>query len=233
MQALGLVWAEIDSSAPEFEENFAVMREPTHYDARHLYDTWLKRTEEGGFVVGKDVPSRTLAPLLSHLVLYEPVDDGKDFKCRLAGGALLRRFGRDISGKRLSELFDGDAFACQRDDMQALIRSSLPCVLEGKLTAYGHPGLHFEIIALPVLAPDLETVWVLSGLFYYDWPARVIRYPADDQAPVEAQQCFPSTSRIVAGQTYGRRTQSRLSAMPRATALMAPNSTSSSVAMAS
>jgi hypothetical protein len=233
MQALGHVWAEVDSTAPGFDESYTVMREPTHYDARHLFDHWMKRTDEGGFVVGKDVPSRTLAPLLRSLVLYEPVDDGADFKCRLAGSGLMRRFGQDISGKHLSQLFDNGAFECQRADMLQIIRTSLPCVLEGKVQAYGHPGLHFEILALPVLAPDLESVWVLSGLFYYDWPARTMRPPAEQPAPEELPTCFPSTSRIAAGQAYGRRTRSRLSATPRLTVPMVQNSMSSSVAMAS
>jgi hypothetical protein len=233
MQALGLVWPEVDINAPGFEESFALMREPTHYDARHLFDHWMKRTEEGGFVVGKDVPSRTLAPLLRSLVLYEPVDDGADFKARLAGSALMRRFGQDISGKRLSQLFDQSAFECQRADMLQIIRTGLPCVLEGKVRAEGHPGLHFEILALPVLAPDLETVWVLSSLFYYDWPARSMRPSADEPAPEEKPACFPSTSRIAAGQAYGRRIRSRLSVTPRLAVPMAPSSMSSSAAMAS
>jgi hypothetical protein len=233
MQALGQVWADVDKSDPGFEESFAVMREPSHYDACHLFNHWLKRTEEGGFVVGKDVPSRTLAPLLRNLVLYEPVDDGADFKARLAGSALMRRFGQDISGLRLSQMFDQRAFECQRYDMLQIIRTSQPCVLEGKVRALAHPGLHFEILALPVLAPDLETVWVLSGLFYYDWPARSMRPPAADEAPEEKPACFPSTSRIAAGQAYGRRTRSRLSATPRLMAPMAQSLTSSSAAMAS
>jgi len=54
-------------------------------------------------------------------------------------------------------------------------------VVEVKATVDTYPVLHFEIVALPVLAPDRETPWVLSGLFYYDWPARFSR--PIEQAP--------------------------------------------------
>lgn len=172
MQALGLVWGDVDARAAGFHEVFTVMREPSHYDARHLFEFWRERNEEGGFVIGRHVPSRALARLMSHLIVYEPLEEGEDFRARIAGTSLLRRFGRDISGSKLSELFEPNAFAAQRDDLRTLLRTGKPCVLEVKATVDGYPALHFEIVALPVLAPDRETPWVLSGLFYYDWPAR-------------------------------------------------------------
>jgi len=172
MQALGLVWGDVNTRAEGFHEVFTVMREPSHYDARHLFDFWRGRNDEGGFVIGRHVPSRPLAKLMSNLLVYEPLDDGRDFRARIAGAALLRRFGRDISGCKLSELFEPHAFAAQRDDMRALLHTGKPCVLEVKATFNGYPTLHFELVGLPVLAPDGQTPWILSGLFYYDWPSR-------------------------------------------------------------
>ena len=181
MQALGLVWGDVNANAAGFQEVFTVMREPSHYDARHLFVCWRERNDEGGFVIGKDVPSRALARVMSHLVVYEPLDGGRDFRARLAGTSLLRRFGRDISGSKLSELFERSAFEAQREDMRTLLRTRQPCVVEVKATVDTYPVLHFEIVALPVLAPDRETPWILSGLFYYDWPARFSR--PIEQAP--------------------------------------------------
>jgi hypothetical protein len=172
MQALGLVWGDVDAQAAGFRETFTVMREPSHCDARHLFDFWRTCSDEGGFVIGRHVPSRPLARVMSHLVVYEPLEDASDFRARIAGTSLLRRFGRDISGSRLSQLFEPEAFEIQRDDMRMLLRTGQPCVLEVKATVDNYPVLHFEIVALPVLAPDRHTPWILSGLFYYDWPAR-------------------------------------------------------------
>ncbi len=187
MQALGLVWGDVDAQAAGFQEVFTVMREPTHYDAKHLFEFWRDRNEEGGFVIGQHVPSRALARVMSHLVVYEPLENGKDFRARIAGTSLLRRFGRDISGSKLSEMFEPLAFEAQRDDMQVLLRTGRPCVLEVKATMDGYPVLHFEILALPVLAPDRETPWILSGLFYYDWPARFGR-PMQNRLDAERER---------------------------------------------
>lgn len=181
MQALGLVWGDLNTRAEGFHEVFTVMREPSHCDARHLFEFWRERNSEGGFIIGRHVPSRPLARLLSHLVVYEPLDDGEDFRARIAGTSLIRRFGRDISGCKLSELFEPRAFEAQRDDMRLLLHGGTPCVLEVKASLDGHPALHFEIVALPVFAPDGQTPWILSGLFYYDWPAHFGRSGANSQ----------------------------------------------------
>ncbi len=202
MQALGLVWGDVNASAAGFQEVFTVMREPSHYDARHLFEFWRDRNDEGGFVIGEHVPSRALARLMSHLVVYEPLDEGRDFRARLAGTSLLRRFGRDVSGSKLSELFEGSAFEAQRDDMRTLLRTRRPCVLEVKATIDNYPVLHFEIVALPVLAPDRETPWILSGLFYYDWPARFSRPPERLPRPGSGHllsQLLPASIATIAG----------------------------------
>lgn len=170
MQALGLVWSDVND-AIGFQETITVMREASHFDARYLIEVWQKWCADGGFVIGRHVPSRELAAVMSHLVVYEPLDGGADFRARLAGAALMRRFGRDISGSRLSELFAQEAFAARRDDLQMILRLQTPCVLEGRVTVDNYPMLHFEIVALPVLAPDEKTPWILAGLFYHDWPA--------------------------------------------------------------
>lgn len=172
MQALGLVWGDMNFRTEGFREIFIVMREPSHSDARHLFDFWRARKEEGGFVIGKHVPSRPLARLLSHLAVYEPLDGGADFRARIAGTSLIRRFGRDITGLKLSELFAPHAFKAQCEDFRKLLRTGEPYIVEVKATVDGYPTLHFEIVALPVLAPDETTPCILSGLFYYDWPAR-------------------------------------------------------------
>ncbi len=77
MQALGLVWGDINASDAGFQEVFTVMREPSHYDARHLFEFWRDRNDEGGFVIGQHVPSRALARVMSHLVVYEPLDEAQ------------------------------------------------------------------------------------------------------------------------------------------------------------
>ena len=169
MQALGLVWGDVDALASDMVEKRTRIAEPVHFGARLLFDFWRRQRAAGGFVVGRDVPSRALAPVLRNLILYEPLDGGRDFRIRLAGSALIRRFGCDITGLKLSELFAPDAFANYRAAMAEVLASDAPVGLDVTLSAKGRAQLHFEVLGLPVLAADRAATWVLGGLFYHDW----------------------------------------------------------------
>jgi hypothetical protein len=169
MQALGLVWSDVDALASDMVEKRTRIAEPIHFGARLLFDIWRKRRAGDGFVVGRDVPSRALAPVLRSLILYEPLGGGCDFGVRLAGSALIRRFGCDITGLKLSELFAPESFANYRAAMAEVLDGDAPVGLDVTLTAKGRMQLHFEVLGLPVWAADRAATWVLGGLFYYDW----------------------------------------------------------------
>jgi hypothetical protein len=169
MQALGLVWRGVDATAADALEKRVRIPEPIHFGARLLFDNWRKRRAKDGFVVNRDVPSRALASVLRNLIVYEPQDGARDFRVRLAGSALIRRFDCDITGLKLSELFDRTSFECHRDAMVDIVQTDTPSILDVKLVAKGRTQLHFEVLGLPVQSPDKSAVWVLGGLFYYDW----------------------------------------------------------------
>lgn len=165
MQALGLVWGQ--DILPGLEEIHIDKAMPVHRGARLLLAQWQARENEGRFVVGRDVPTRALASILSGLVLYEPVTD--DFRIRLAGLGLHRRFGRDVTGERLSALLGAAQFHAHAERMHDLLRSGRPLVVEVRLMEEGRIYLCFEMVAVRVFAPDGETPWVLAGLFFSDW----------------------------------------------------------------
>jgi hypothetical protein len=163
MQALGLVWRDVDPVSPDSREVRVRISAPVHFGARLLHRNWRART--GGFVEGRDVPSRALAPVLRNLAVYEPVE--ADFRVRLAGTALVRRYGCDITGLLLSQLYESAAFACQR---KALMRAmDGPTFHDVKITRAGQVDLHYELLQLPLLSPDRAQRRVLGGFFYHDW----------------------------------------------------------------
>jgi hypothetical protein len=169
MQALGLVWRGVDVTSSDAQEKAARIPEPIHFGARLLFDTWRRRRAKDGFVVNRDVPSRALASVLRNLVIFQPLDGMRDFKIRLAGSALIRRFDCDITGLKLSELFDRPGFEGRRNAMANIIGTDTPDILDVKLVSRGSTQLHFEVLGLPVQSPDRSAVWVLGGYFYYDW----------------------------------------------------------------
>jgi hypothetical protein len=168
MQALGLNWGAASLRQASIIETHSVRQAPIHRGARLLLEVWREREAEGRFVVGRDVPSRGLARVLSGLALYEPLQTG-DFRVRLAGHALRRRFGRDVTGESLSRLLDETQFAQHACQMRALLQTGAPFVLEVRVEEEGRLKFCYELMALRVFAPDGRTPWVLSGSFFHDW----------------------------------------------------------------
>jgi hypothetical protein len=166
MQTLGLAWEETPSGA--FHEIHIERDKPVHHGARQLLDIWSAREAEGRFTVGRDVPSRGLAKLLSGLALFQPILHG-DFRVRLAGLALRRRFGRDVTGEKLSEILTGEQFAEHSEKLHALLENGRPLLLETRLNESGRLRLCYEMLVLRVFAPDGETPWAMSGIFFHDW----------------------------------------------------------------
>jgi len=168
-QALGVVWADVCKPEERQTEIHTALVEPVHFGARVLRDYWQDRCAHGGLVIGKDVPSRQVASILRNLLVYEPVDDGGDFLVRLAGSAALRRFGRDVTGLKMSALFPRPVFERRRDVVNAALRTGEPFIRDVRVTRDGRPELRFEFIGVPALSPDRAAKWLLSGIFFYDW----------------------------------------------------------------
>jgi len=168
MQALGLVWDAFDPLTADLSETATQIPEPVHFGARLLFEHWRELQGSGGFVVGRDVPARQLGGILRNLAIFEPLEDCSDFRVRLAGTAFLRRFGRDITGLKLSEIVQAACFERHRANMAEIVRSGAALAYDVKLRRGKRTVLHAEALRLLVQSADRTRTWVLSGLFYYD-----------------------------------------------------------------
>jgi hypothetical protein len=150
----------------DIRDHYVSLEAPTHPKALRLMEFW-KANAAKGIVIGRDVPSRAISDILSSIAIFEPVDGGRDYRARLAGESVRRRFSRDITGKFLSELFPADDFHDHRDANNAHVLSGTPQIIDSRLTNGAVEQMHLEVVILPVLAPDLASKWLLVGLFYF------------------------------------------------------------------
>jgi len=61
-----------------------------HEGAKQLLAYWTEcNSSRGDLVVGRDLPCASLKKILSSLCLLEPVDEGSDFRFRLAPSGLI------------------------------------------------------------------------------------------------------------------------------------------------
>ena len=153
----------------EWVDRFVRTEDPKHAATLAVLDFWRSRVAHGQFIVGRDIPSRPLAPYLHSMLLTEPLPDVSDIRIHLAGEMVRRRFGDDIVGNCLSRFFPPADFERHRADTREILREKKPIVLDSRVSGpEGIERMHLEVLLLPVTARDLTATWVLAGMFYFN-----------------------------------------------------------------
>lgn len=159
----------VHEPSAEFQYPKTVLTAPEHPSAAALIEIWRAHEAEGGMRMGRDIPSRGLAKLLPNIVIAEPIGAWEDAYIRLAGSVLTERFGRDIAGMRISELYQNDpkGGAMLLAGARCADETRQPGLLSTRVTAGKTELMRFEVVALPIFAPDGVTHWCLVGTFRF------------------------------------------------------------------
>lgn len=155
-----------DVAAGYLQETFIPLAKPCHTSAQKLLEFWDNRPADG-IVVGRDIPSRQIASLLSHITMWEPVAGGRDYMMRYMGETLRARYRGYAVGRLMSELLSPDLFAYQIDSFMQLIANDTVEVLDIAQSHNGCNYLHYEVVAFPVLASNAKEHWAVAGTFYF------------------------------------------------------------------
>ncbi|HTO40751.1 MAG TPA: PAS domain-containing protein [Rhizomicrobium sp.] len=159
---------------PSAEFNYPTMLKaaPELAPARALLKIWQHYEADGGMRMGRDIPSRKLARFLAHISIVEAIDDWADSFTRLAGQALMIRFGRDITGMRGSEIFAdnqaGHRVLCEL--ALAAQRSRKPFFMDSTVERGREVLMRMETVHFPIYGPDGAPGWHMGGLFFFDRP---------------------------------------------------------------
>ena len=166
MQTLGFMLELAPDPVIGFEQCETRRAAPCHRDAQKLLDFWNERGRV--LVMGRDLPSRPIARLLPNLAILDYRAARQDFRVRLAGFSLVRRFGRDIGQHYLSEVVPNRQFEGLRDLLMEARDTGVPLIQDIRIKSPMRPLLHYEMLLLRVLAVDLQNPLVLMGMFFFD-----------------------------------------------------------------
>ena len=149
------------------ETELRVIERPIHPDAAIAMAFWQGRPADG-IRIGRDLPCRAVARLLSRIAVCEPVQGGGDYRIQLAGGAIDQRLGRSVAGRCLSEVFDEPTeFAVRRDGLNGVIAADAPRMMRIVYRCGSVELLRHEAVALPVTAPNGTDRWALVFALYF------------------------------------------------------------------
>jgi hypothetical protein len=140
--------------------------EPEHPGTLELRAYWRSKIEPCGIPLRSAIRPQEIPRLLPNLFIAEPVDG--DWRLRLIAAGVSSRFGVDLTGKMLREVFNDEAaeFLADAYDWAALYRRAR--CYRGHYLGFAQAHLPAEAIHLPVLAADRETVLVFGGVFFPD-----------------------------------------------------------------
>lgn len=147
---------------------YQIRGEPVHPLATEFLEVWRSESRSRDLVVGKDIPSRPFARFLSQLLILEPIEGDSDFRIRIAGDALRKRYGRDVTGLQFSELYSSPVAADNLMRLREVRRTGIPIIFDAAIIRADAPALCYETLLLRILAPDERTYWNIVGIFMLD-----------------------------------------------------------------
>ena len=134
---------------------------------RPVLDYWEHKRGTRAMPARHDIEPLELKAYLRHLFLIEPLADA-EFRYRLIGSEITERYGRNSTGKTVSEAYrDMPDIArwCTRM-FQAVVTGKRPVLARGSLHAVRKDFFTFESISLP-LSRDGEQVDMIFGAARY------------------------------------------------------------------
>ncbi len=175
MGALSQHSESVDSAEPEKrrdERRIAIDVKPQagaqHPRGQELVRLWSEAKESGQPMARGDVPSRKLLRLMPHLFLLEPSADGSDWRFRLAGTAIARRFGGDPTGALISQIYDKRQAVDQAAIYKSVAMRGLPHITQGRIEGIDRQFLTIEFCHLPLVPPGQGLNWLLGGVFVFE-----------------------------------------------------------------
>lgn len=118
-----------------------------------LVSEWQSHQPEG-VVLTRDIPSRETATLLSSMIIWEPVGDWLDARVRLMGSSLYFRFGKDVKGMLMSELFSAGEMQKHFGMLRRCMLERKPMFMHSCMTSGDVEVMQLDLVVLPIWDAD-------------------------------------------------------------------------------
>lgn len=138
---------------------------------RFLHDFWHGQREGEGLPGIDVVEPFALKPALGYIMLLDVLDDGWDYRYRLYGSAIAQRYGRDLTGRRTSDIartaYTGIFYIAA---YRAVLARRQPLFTVSSSPPYVAAADWWRLV-LPLSGPDGAIARLLVGNVPGDWRA--------------------------------------------------------------
>jgi len=127
-----------------------------------LFAYWASRRQGARLPGRRDLDPSDIKRLLPTITLTEVVRPALDFRIRLAGTALYDVYGREITGKMLSDVYNSAAADYWRTELSRVVESGRPAVGVHNLAWRGASHLSVLWLRLPLAANGTDVDMILG-----------------------------------------------------------------------
>lgn len=117
---------------------------------RKVYEYWLSKRLGGRLPARKDMDPVDIYDCLASVMILNVIEDGADFRVRLAGTQVEEAYGQPIKGLMLSTLVDAEAWQQVAARLRGAVASGEADFRSASLAAIGRDFLQFDRVALPL-----------------------------------------------------------------------------------
>lgn len=152
------------------EEARASQEETIHASNRMLFRSWETLRGQRSAPARQDLDLKQLRKLLPGLFIAEHVNQGQDYRWRLAGTGICSLLGREVTGASLLDGWDEFEAGVIRRFLSTVTASHQPALLRIRFTTDKGQQITAEMAVFPLLAADGASTHVLGGFFTFPDP---------------------------------------------------------------
>tara|TARA_R110000868_G_scaffold167895_4_gene402394 strand:- start:61 stop:570 length:510 start_codon:yes stop_codon:yes gene_type:complete len=149
---------QIGKNFESAEDDFHILDAPLHADAARLADYWHQKRGSRAMPDRSDIIPGDIVSLLPNIVIYDVIDEGRDYRVRIFGTALVNLVGEERTGMLVSEFGakcvpPTDAEAVRRrwmDSMTAAYTSGQPAFVTGRMSSSLRPYIVWHGASCPL-----------------------------------------------------------------------------------
>jgi hypothetical protein len=129
---------------------------------QELFSYWVSRRQGARLPGRRDIDPAGFKRLLPTISLIDVADGGRDYRLRLAGTALYGVYGREITGRTLSEIYNTAAADYWRVELGQVVAERRPAVGVHNLAWRGASHLSILWLRLPLASNGCDVDMVLG-----------------------------------------------------------------------
>ena len=127
-----------------------------------LFGYWATLRKRGRLPARRDLDPAAFKRLLPNISLIEPLADRREFRMRLAGTGLYEVYGREITGRRLGDIYSPPAADGWRAELAQVVAARRPAVGVHNLAWRGASHLSLLWLRLPLSANGCDVDMILG-----------------------------------------------------------------------